>query len=266
MVASGNSLFVQQGRSCLNRPEILQRIESTLRRWLRNLVPNGRLSFSQEGEDLVLARLLGGVSTGFYVDIGAHHPTRFSNTYYFYRRGWRGINVDATPGVKSLFRRVRPRDIFVEAGIGRVEAVRPFYIFNEPALNTFSSAEAKEKAKDIYKVVKTVEVRVKTLAQLFESTLPANTHIDFMSIDVEGLDLEVIASNDWSRYRPDIVVVELLNTFLQDVLSHSIARRLRDEGYRAIAKTLNSVFFVREGSDIFARFARPERQSFQIAR
>jgi hypothetical protein len=73
-----------------------------------------RSSWSQEGEDLILARIFGDKPDGFYVDVGAHHPKRFSNTYYFYRRGWRGINIDAMPGSMLAFNRLRPSDINIE--------------------------------------------------------------------------------------------------------------------------------------------------------
>jgi len=71
------------------------------------------VSFAQEGEDRVLYRMFQGRfgRPGFYVDVGAHHPTRFSNTYLFYRMGWRGINLDAMPGSMAAFARARPRDI-----------------------------------------------------------------------------------------------------------------------------------------------------------
>lgn len=70
-------------------------------------------SYSQEGEDVVLRRLFDSQPSGFYVDIGAHHPVRLSNRYYFYRCGWRGLSVDAAPGSMEMFRRLRPRDIAV---------------------------------------------------------------------------------------------------------------------------------------------------------
>ena len=75
------------------------------------------LSFSQEGEDLVLYRLLGHQTKGVYVDVGAHHPYRFSNTFKFYLLGWSGINIDPLPGSKQLLDEKRPRDINLEAGI-----------------------------------------------------------------------------------------------------------------------------------------------------
>jgi hypothetical protein len=90
-----------------------------LKNTIRNRIPFGRITYSQEGEDMVLARLFEGLGRpGFYVDIGAHHPVRFSNTFYFYRRGWHGVNVDALPGTAMLFQRMRPRDKTIECGVG----------------------------------------------------------------------------------------------------------------------------------------------------
>ena len=74
-------------------------------------------SYSQEGEDLIINRLIDSKKNGFYIDIGAHHPFRFSNTYKFYKMGWNGINIDAMPGSMKLFREKRPRDINIECGI-----------------------------------------------------------------------------------------------------------------------------------------------------
>ncbi|MFA7355121.1 MAG: SAM-dependent methyltransferase, partial [Sulfurimonadaceae bacterium] len=71
-------------------------------------------SYSQEGEDMILRRLFEQQPNGFYVDVGAHHPKRFSNTYFFYKKGWRGINIDAMPNSMELFNKIRPRDINIE--------------------------------------------------------------------------------------------------------------------------------------------------------
>ena len=69
-------------------------------------------SYSQEGEDMILRRLFEKQKTGFYVDVGAHHPKRFSNTFFFYKKGWSGINIDAMPNSMRLFDKIRPRDIY----------------------------------------------------------------------------------------------------------------------------------------------------------
>src|SRR4051812_23180628 len=75
-------------------------------------------AFAQEGEDRLLLRLLEGAPAGFYVDVGAHHPQRFSTTFAFYLAGWRGINIDPRSGTRALFDRIRPRDINLELAVG----------------------------------------------------------------------------------------------------------------------------------------------------
>lgn len=223
-----------------------------LGKWLRNYIPFGRISYAQEGEDLLLARLLDklAVSNGFFVDIGAHHPARFSNTYYFYRCGWRGINVDALPGTSQLFSRMRPRDITIEFGVGSQPGVMTYYAFNEPALNTFSKYEADRKNKAPYSIVETLEIPIVTLQKILDEHLPAGTSIDFMTIDAEGFDHEVIISNDWSKYRPKIVLVEMLATDLSKINEHPTAKFLCKNGYSFIAKTYNTYFFA-EAESLF---------------
>jgi FkbM family methyltransferase len=212
---------------------------------LRATIPIGRLSYSQEGEDLILARLLESVKArkGFYIDIGAHHPTRFSNTYYFYRRGWTGINVDACPGTVKLFQFLRPRDITIECGVGSEEGILTYFSFNEPALNTFSEQEAQKKISSKYKVINKHKVSVLTLKKILDDNLPEGKKIDFMSIDVEGFDHEVVCSNDWIRYRPTIVAVELLNSSIESVKLHPTAAILLEQKYKIQAKTHNTYFF-----------------------
>ena len=95
-------------------------------------------SYSQEGEDMILRRLFEKQQTGFYVDVGAHHPKRFSNTYFFYKKGWRGINIDAMPDSMIPFNKIRPRDINIEKPVSDKKQVLTYYAFNEPALNGFS--------------------------------------------------------------------------------------------------------------------------------
>lgn len=223
---------------------------------IRNILPIGRLSYSQEGEDLVLARILEelNITTGFFVDIGAHHPTRYSNTYYFYRRGWRGINVDALPGTRKLFQRIRPRDITLEYGVGSQEGVLRYFAFNEPALNTFSEQEAKKKAHPPYHIINALKIPVVTLRQILDEYLPRNISIDFLTIDAEGFDHEIISSNDWSRYRPRLILLELLNTEIQNLETHPTAQILYQYNYRVLAKTLNTFFFI--ASEDFARTLR----------
>lgn len=204
--------------------------------------------FSQDGEDLILNRLLGGQAKGFYVDVGAHHPVRFSNTYLFYRRGWHGINIDAMPDSMIKFNKVRPHDINIECGVAGIPGQLMYYRFNEPALNTFDSTEANFKNKSPYHLLDTIEVTVKRLDELLAQYLPADQKIDFLSVDVEGKDEEVLRSNDWERYRPRFVLAETLRTDMLKLTDCPVVQFLQSVGYKPIAKAYNTSFFEREGN------------------
>jgi FkbM family methyltransferase len=209
--------------------------------------PHGRLSFAQEGEDMILARIFEGQDRGFYVDVGAHHPQRFSNTYYFYLRGWRGINVDAAPGSMTLFEALRPRDINLEVPVAASRQVLTYYVFNEPALNSFSKeVSAKRDGFYGYRIISEERLETRTLADLLDEHLPAGTEIDFLSVDVEGLDYEVLSSNDWSRYRPRVLLVEDLDSRpLEDLADSALTVMLRRHGYRLTSKTVYTLIFSR---------------------
>lgn len=171
----------------------------------------GRISYAQEGEDMVLQRLFERKKKGFYIDVGAHHPTRFSNTYHFYQNGWYGINIDAMPGSMKLFDIMRPRDTNLEIPISEVRQKLTYYAFNEPALNTFSEEEMKLKdGQNGYFVTEKLSLQTERLTDVLDKYLPYGQSIDFLSIDVEGLDFQVLQSNDWQKYMPVVVLVESL--------------------------------------------------------
>jgi FkbM family methyltransferase len=202
--------------------------------------------YSQDGEDLVLDRMLDGQALGFYVDIGAHHPVRFSNTYLFYRRGWRGINIDAMPGSMQAFHKLRHRDINIECGVSGNSGQLTYYRFNESALNTFDPSEAVFKNKPPYYLLDTLQVNVERLDVLLEQHLPLGQQIDFLSVDVEGKDEEVLRSNDWSRYRPRFVLAETLRTDILNITACPVVHFLGSVGYTPISKVYNTSFFVRQ--------------------
>lgn len=201
------------------------------------------LSFSQEGEDRLLARLLEGSPPGFYVDVGAHHPQRFSNTYAFYLRGWRGLNLDPAPGTRELFDRLRPRDINLEMAVG-LPGNRFYHQFAESALNGFDAELSEQRQSSGQIVLERRLVQTVPLAEVLDRFLPAETRIDFLNVDVEGLDLEVLRSNDWSKHRPRLVLAEERERGdLAVLLETPVVHFLRDQGYRTIARTLNTVVF-----------------------
>jgi FkbM family methyltransferase len=207
-------------------------------------------SYSQEGEDMILRRIFENQNVGFYVDVGAHHPFRFSNTYYFYKQGWHGINIDAMPGSMRLFRRFRSRDINLEMPISNGEQDLIYFQFNEPALNSFSEEVSRERnGKKGYYIQQEIKLKTLKLSSVLHEQLPNGTEIDFLSIDVEGLDLDILRSNDWGKYKPKIILVEILGNSLSDVKNGEISIFLKQYGYAMFAKTINTVFFRQDNID-----------------
>ncbi|MFC4701030.1 FkbM family methyltransferase [Glaciecola siphonariae] len=195
---------------------------------------------SQEGEDVLLRRILKHhyMSAGLYVDVGAHHPVRFSNTYHYYLKGWHGINIDPTPNMKSLFDEVRPKDINLQLGVSDQETSLVYYHFKEPAFNTFDESGV-DYALTRTQLISKTKVQVVKLSSILDKYLEHNQNITFFSIDVEGLELKVLNSNNWTKYRPLVIIVEALtNEQLKE-----IEMFLEHHQYIRVASTKNSYFF-----------------------
>jgi FkbM family methyltransferase len=167
-------------------------------------------SFSQHSEDLIIAKLLKDVQNGFYVDIGANDPEVISNTRYFYDRGWRGINIEPHPEMYQRILEKRQEDINLNIGVASEEGELIFYKLdkiNETAGSTFDKNVAEALTKKGYVISAEIKMSVIPLSKVLRSHLN-NKKIDFMSVDTEGFDLEVIKSNDWTTFRPKILIVE----------------------------------------------------------
>jgi FkbM family methyltransferase len=203
-------------------------------------------SYSQEGEDMILRRIFEQQKTGFYVDVGAHHPKRFSNTYFFYQQGWRGINIDAMPGSMKIFEKLRPRDINIEKPVSDKHEKLVYHIFAEPALNTFSKSLADSYIAGKFPLKTTVELETATLEEILSANMPAGQIIDFMSVDVEGYDLNVLQSNDWTRFAPRFLLIEMLGLSVEEILRCEIMKYLSVYGYTMRAKCENTVILARQ--------------------
>ncbi len=211
--------------------------------------------FSQSGEDNMLIPLFADKilndKTGFYVDVGSFHPYKHSNTYLCYLHGWRGINIDPRPGSAKLFDRLRPRDTNLEFGIDEEEGVLDYYFLSKNSpMNTFSK-ENLERLGLEDSVKKVIPVSVKTLANTLDHYMPPDVDIDFLSIDVEGFEMKVLRSNDWSKYEPKVIMVETNCMTLSDVLKSEVNTLLDKKGYLAVGKSIilrdvASLIFVHE--------------------
>lgn len=195
------------------------------------------------------------IKDGFYVDIGAHHPYRYSNTYLLYKKGWHGINIDATPGSMKSFNRLRKRDINIECGIGIKTEVKKFFVFNDPAFNTFNEKLALERSNQYNRsleITKIINILILPLTEVLTNNLPQTNgkrqKIDFLNIDIEGLDFDILQSNDWEAYRPIIVCIEMRVSeqaiSIEDLLSDSMVRYMNSLDYVFYCKTIYSFFFI----------------------
>jgi hypothetical protein len=122
---------------------------------------------------------------------------------------------------------------------------RPYFLHDEPALNTMSEELVKRRAIESpqYRVRETIMMESRTLASILEEHLPEGRTIDLLNVDVEGHDLDVLRSNDWTKFRAKVIVAELLITSLADIEKSEIYRFLTERGYRLYAKMYNSAVF-----------------------
>ncbi|HMO34359.1 MAG TPA: FkbM family methyltransferase [Lacibacter sp.] len=187
----------------------LQPLKSLIRKF-KLPQPLHKKSFSQCGEDMIAGFYLKG-KKGFYIDVGAFHPKRISNTYYFYQKGWCGINIDGSNKSIDLFRKYRPKDINIHACVGmcEIDTEVNFYLFNTPELNTFDKASlGRIEMYHNQKPIGIAKVPLRSLKSLLNEFLPKGQEIDLLTVDAEGADEDVLRSNDWQKYRPSVVIVE----------------------------------------------------------
>lgn len=169
-------------------------------------------SYAQNREDIILAALLSGVENGFYVDVGAADPFEDSVTKYFYDRGWHGINIEPN---EKMFKRLdadRSRDINLKVGVDNKGKNRTLRVYSGAGygLSTISELTKKEyenKTESIHtKEFEDVEIETKPLREIFKDNEVKD--IDFLKIDVEGAEDEVLRSNNWAKYRPKVLCIE----------------------------------------------------------
>ena len=204
----------------------------------------GKRSYAQSGEDIIADLELGRKGKGVYIDVGAFHPKLFSNTYLFYKRGWSGVCIEPRPEAKEWFLKVRNRDKFVGMGVGAKKDVLEYFEFDDSATNTFLKDQVEKNIKEAgRKLKRKINVAVMPLADILASSGLGNAPIDLMSVDVEGMDLEVLASSDWKKYRPKLVICEDLEYDFESPKSSGTVKYLLGLGYGLVAKTPYSLIF-----------------------
>jgi FkbM family methyltransferase len=154
---------------------------------------------------------------GFYVDVGASDPVKYSVTKLFYDKGWRGVNIEPIKHHYESLRAQRPRDINLNIGAGNKNTTITFHEYIDgDGLSTFSTDMVKEYdhlEDELYKKTKEYDVRVLTLKDIFIKNKVEK--INFMKVDVEGFEYDVLVGNDWNAFRPEVICIEA-NHILKD--------------------------------------------------
>lgn len=212
-----------------------------------------KTSYSQSGEDLILTHLLHhlGLPRPSYVDLGAHHPLYLNNTALFYQDGGRGVNVEPDPALITTFSEMRPEDVNLNVAVGTEKGELDFYVMSTPTLNTLSRADALNSESLGHRIEKVISVEVLPIAEIF-ARLPQASCPDVLSVDVEGLDLEILTSIDFDAFPVPVVCVETLSFahFGYGEKNSAIFDLMRSRGYAVYADTyLNTIFVRRQAWD-----------------
>lgn len=215
----------------------------------RELKDNGRISFSQCGEDLIVRFIFEAIGIGrpSYLDVGAYDPYIFSNTALFYQSGSTGINIEPNPDFFRKFLKVRKKDVNLNIGISEVEGEADFYLMSAPTLSTLSKAAAEDYAKETGHFIRSVR-KIKTdridnvMMRYYDGRYP-----DFLSLDTEGSDLSILQSMDYTQSCPTVICVETL-TYSENGRGRKLSELvafLEAKGYLTYADTNINTIFVR---------------------
>lgn len=218
------------------------------------LFRNSHRTYSQFGQDAVLLSYLrrrewdtgARITPGRYLEIGAFLPITHSNTYALYRRGWRGVTVEALPHSRSAFDLLRPKDRHLEMAVATTPGSLTFYHWGGAnGFNTTSAVQAERGALKLGKEPEEITVEARTLTQIIDDNSDVLPEIDLLSMSIAGMDFAVLSSNDWDRHRPKIAIVQVFEADWERVVSSPMHGLLTGKGYRVYAWTPPFLMFVR---------------------
>lgn len=212
-------------------------------------------TFSIEAEDLLVERIFYNLLErdrnylGFYVDLGAFDPIAFSNTWLLYQRGWRGLTIEANPASVDRFKALRTRDIHINAAVGSGRSGR-YVQFNDPALNGFLADDVvAHHVAAGFAVVRSAVVPFRPVESLLSEHVPPGTSVDYLNIDVELMEHEILSAWDFSRWTPRIIAIEIHGgPDVSDIATTAVARLLANRGYVFFSRLWHSSIFVRRAN------------------
>ena len=213
------------------------------------------LSYAQRYEDMHLLRCFGDQADGFYIDIGAGHPVYDNVSFAFYLRGWSGITVEPNSWLTQLSEAVRPRDRRIQSLVGAAPGEATYYLVEDfHGLSTTIESNARAAQSEYGKPSQALRMPVVTLRTLCEGH--ATDTIDFLKIDVEGAEHDVLAGGDWRRFRPKVVVAEAVAPVTLAPAWEAWEPQFTDHGYRfALFDGLNRYYVASECGALAERLA-----------
>jgi FkbM family methyltransferase len=215
------------------------------------------ISYAQNFEDVMVARLFPREYRGFYIDVGAADPVHLSVSKHFYDTGWRGVNVEPLPSFFKRLTTARPHDVNLQAVIGRTEGRRTFFEIAELPENSTSDEEVMRLLKEQGRTVRTHDIEVVSLKDVCERYAGGRV-IDFMKIDVEGGELEVLQSADWQRFRPILLVIEAVVVNGREETWMGWEPVITEHGYEKVwFDGLNNFYLRRESLHLSKHFRLP---------
>lgn len=211
-----------------------------------------KTSYAQYGEDLIVQGIFDTLhlSTPRYIDIGTHHPTNLSNTFLFYKKGSSGVCIEPSPQLFTNIKKVRPRDICLNVGISdSAQSSMPYYVLTAQTMNTFSKEDAEKtiNAPAVYgeqKIERVEHIDLIPINEILEKYF--STYGDFVSIDTEGFDEQIIRSIDFTKFRPKVLCVETIEQGTTSTFHKNTAliEYLTTKNYFVYADTYVNTIFV----------------------
>ena len=188
-----------------------------------------------EGEDLIIEDLTKNIKNGFYVDAGCYHPLHLSNTYLLYKRSWNGINIDISEFSIKLFNYLRPNDVNINSAVSNTEKEISFYY--QKKLSQLSTIKKEISNERMQGNIKKKKIKSLKLNSILNQSKFKNRQIDFLNIDVEGADFEVLKSLDFTIYEPKIICIEIMD---KNIFESKIYNFLKDINYKKIWSSKSS--------------------------
>lgn len=209
---------------------------------------NFNISFSQTGEDIIMLFIFNSfkIKKITYLDIGTNHPFNLNNTYLFYLLGLNGVCVEPDPSLFEKIKKNRKRDVCINVGIGiGNQKEGQFYLMSNSVFNTFSEEEARklEFNKDA-SIIKTINMPLNSINDIINSNF--STCPDIISLDVEGIDLQILQELNFSKYRPKVFCIETISysSNLNGTKAEGILELMKQNNYRIFADTYINTIFV----------------------